>query len=195
MEFGTTHGEIGSLEWMFEPASSAIGMVLCHPHPLYGGSMLDGVLEVTSRVASSLDISTIRFNFRGVGASAGAYDEGIGEVADLSVIVNEFESRFDALILSGYSFGGSVALTYASQALINHDMLLFAPPTQNAFPDVTSKVDVIVGDNDPISAMDIVREWTEVHSNRTLHVIEDADHFLGSYGRDLAEVVEHVLTS
>ncbi|MCY4128653.1 MAG: hypothetical protein OXG15_05345 [Gammaproteobacteria bacterium] len=195
MEYGKTQGEIGDLEWMFEPSPSTRAMVLCHPHPLYGGSMLDGVLEVTSRVAKSLDISTIRFNFRGVGASAGSYDEGIGEVADLTTIVNEFGSRFERLILGGYSFGAGVVLNYAAQSAENRDLVLFAPPTQSVFPDLEAKVDLVVGDNDPISSIDVLSEWTYANTDRTLHVIEDADHFLGAFGPDLVDVLTRVLAS
>ena len=193
MEFGTTQGEIGDLEWMFDPASSTCAMVLCHPHPLYGGSMLDGVLEITARVAKSLDISTVRFNFRGVGASEGTHDRGIGEVSDLSSIIEQFESQFERLILGGYSFGDQVVLTYASQAVRN-DLLLIAPPTQSSLPDVSAKVDVIAGDNDPISSIDDLSAWTQVSSNRTLHVIDEADHFLGGYGPDVSDVLERLLS-
>ena len=194
MEFGTTQGEIGELEWMFESASSANAVVLCHPHPLYGGSMLDGVLEVASRAAKSLDISTIRFNFRGVGASAGSYDKGIGEVSDLTNIVDEFGPRFERVVLGGYSFGADVVLNYAAQAVEDHDLVLFAPPTHSSFPDLKTKVDVIVGDNDPISSIDILSEWIRASPMRTLHVIEDADHFLGAFGPDLADVLPRILT-
>ena len=180
MEFGTTNGESGEIEWMFEPASSLNALVLCHPHPLYGGSMLDGVLETTSRVAISLNISTIRFNFRGVGASAGTFDHGVGEVSDLTSIVGEFEARFERLILCGYSFGANVVLSYAAQASEDRDLVLFAPPTQDALPDLETKVDLIAGDHDPISSIEVLSDWTQVKTNRTLHVIEDADHFLSA---------------
>ena len=195
MEFGITQGEIGDLEWMFEAAESSSAIVLCHPHPLYGGSMLDGVLEVASRVAKTIGISTIRFNFRGVGASAGSYDEGVGEVADLTTIVNDFEARFDRLILGGYSFGAGIVLSYASNSETNSDLVLFAPPTQGTFPDINNKVDLIVGDNDSISSLDSLSEWTHASDDRTLHVIDDADHFLGAYGPDLEEVLTRVLAS
>lgn len=195
MELGTTQGEMGDLEWMFDPAPSATALILCHPHPLYGGSMLDGVLEVASRVATSLDISTIRFNFRGVGASAGSYDEGIGEVTDLSTMVNEFESRFERLILGGYSFGAGVVLRYADQSTTHRDLVLIAPPTQSAFPDIETNVDLIVGDNDPICAVNVLSQWTHAKPDRTLHVIEDADHFLGAFGPDLVDVLTRVLAS
>ena len=194
MEFGITQGDAGDIEWMFEPASSATGMVLCHPHPLYGGSMLDGVLEVASRVAKEGDVSTVRFNFRGVGASAGFYDEGIGEVADLTAIVNEFMPHWERLILSGYSFGSRIVLSYISQAPVNYDAVLFAPPTQDSLPDLTNKVDLIVGDNDPISSLDVLTAWTQARTNRTLHVVDDADHFLGAYARDVSDVLQRILT-
>ena len=193
MEFGTTQGEMGELEWMFEPASSSSALLLCHPHPLYGGSMLDGVLEIASRVAVSLNISTLRFNFRGVGASAGSYDDGIGEVSDLTTIVKAFMPRFERLILSGYSFGGRIVLSYLAQASEIHDTVLFAPPTQDAFPNLTTKVDVIVGDKDPISSVNKLTGWVQENPNRTLHVIEDADHFLAAYSPDLVDVLERVL--
>ena len=193
MEFGTTEDESGDLEWMFESASSPTALVLCHPHPLYGGSMLDGVLETASRVAASRNISSIRFNFRGVGASTGAFDHGVGEVSDLANIVKEFEARFERLILSGYSFGANVVLSFAAQASEDRDLVLFAPPTQDALPDLKTKVDVIVGDNDPISSTKVLSEWTQAETNRTLHVIDDADHFLGAYGPDIVDVLERVL--
>ena len=193
MEFGTTEGESGELEWMFEAASSPNVLVLCHPHPLYGGSMLDGVLETASRVAVSQNISTIRFNFRGVGASTGAFDHGVGEVSDLASIVREFEARYERLILCGYSFGANVALSYAAQASEDRDLVLFAPPTQDALPDLKTNVDLIVGDHDPISSILVLSDWTRDKANRNLHVIEDADHFLGAYSTDIADVLERVL--
>ena len=195
MEFGTTVGESGDLEWMFELATSPSALVLCHPHPLYGGSMHDGVLEIVARVAASLDISTIRFNFRGVGASGGTFDQGIGEVADLSYIVNEFAFRFEKLILCGYSFGAHVVLSFTAQTSSTRELVLFAPPTQDTFPNLDNKVDLIVGDNDPISSYQVLSEWAQASTHRTLHVIEDADHFLGAYGPDIADVLEPILKS
>lgn len=193
MEFGTTEGESGDLEWMFESASSPTALVLCHPHPMYGGSMLDRVLETASRVAASRNISTVRFNFRGVGASTGAFDHGVGEVSDLANIVSKFEARFERLILSGYSFGANVVLGYAAQASEDRDLVLFAPPTQDALPDLKTKVDVIVGDNDQISSIQVLSDWMQAGNNRTLHVVDDADHFLGAYGPDIVDVLERVL--
>lgn len=195
MEFGKTQGEIGDLEWMYESAASSSAMILCHPHPLYGGSMHDDVLDIASRVAKTIDVSTIRFNFRGVGKSEGSYDDGVGEVADLSSIVSEFESRFERLIIGGYSFGASVALSFASNSQENRALVLFAPPTQASLPELKTKVDLIVGDNDPISSMDSLSKWTNASDDRTLHVIADADHFLAAYRPDLVDVLTSVLAS
>ena len=193
MEFGTTIGESGDLEWMFELASSSRALVLCHPHPLYGGSMHDGVLEIVARVAATLDISTIRFNFRGVGASAGTFDKGIGEVSDLACIVNEFDSRFDNLVLCGYSFGANVVLSFTAQTASIRQLVLFAPPTQDALPDLNTKVDLIVGDHDPFSSLAVLSEWSGESANRTLHIVEDADHFLGTYSPEIVDVLKHIL--
>ena len=193
MEFGSTQGESGDLEWMFESASSPNALVLCHPHPIYGGSMVDDVLEVAARVAASIDISTIRFNFRGVGASTGTFDQGKGEVSDLANVVYEFESQFERLILGGYSFGASVVLSYVAQTRAENDLLLIAPPTQTAMPDIETNVDLVVGDNDSISSIQVLSDWTRSSTCRNLHIIEEADHFLTAYEADIADVIQCIL--
>ncbi|MCE2407410.1 MAG: hypothetical protein J4G19_07895 [Pseudomonadales bacterium] len=193
MELGTTKGEVGDLEWLFESASTPHALILCHPHPLYGGSMLDGVLEIAAQVAKSQNISTIRFNFRGVGASTGSYDQGIGEVADLASVVKEFETRFEKITLSGYSFGAGVVLKYAADSSDNRDLLLIAPPTQNGLPELTNNVQLVVGDNDPISELSVLSSWVQRNPDRSLHVIEDADHFLAMFGLDLVDVLKRAL--
>ncbi len=193
MEIGKTKGEAGDLEWLYESASSSHALVLCHPHPLYGGSMLDGVLEIAAQVAKSRDISTIRFNFRGVGASTGAHDQGIGEVSDLASIIEEFQARFEAITLGGYSFGAGVVLKYAGESSDNRDLLLIAPPTQNELPDLTNNVQLIVGDSDPISGVKVLSNWVQGNPDRSLHIIDDADHFLGMFGPDLVDVLQRAL--
>ncbi len=87
-------------------------MVVCHPHPQHGGTMDNKVVTTLARCAQELRVPSIRFNFRGVGASAGAFDEGRGEALDTLAVIDYGRQRWPqaALWLGGFSFGGRVAL-------------------------------------------------------------------------------------
>jgi uncharacterized protein len=113
-------GPAGSLEALIEtPAAplravTAFGVV-CHPHPLYGGTLDNKVAWTLARAFQAQGAPAIRFNFRGVGASAGSYDAGVGESADALAVIAYGRARWPqaALWLGGFSFGGAVALLAA----------------------------------------------------------------------------------
>ncbi len=113
-------GPAGALEAAVDvpTESSRAGVaIVCHPHPLHGGTMHNKVVVMVARALGELGLSTVRFNFRGVGASGGTYDEGVGETADL-IAVADWVRRTrpgDALWLAGFSFGSYVALRAAAQ--------------------------------------------------------------------------------
>ena len=96
------------------------GLVLCHPHPLYGGSMDDSRLLALSHAAAAKGLNTLRFNFRGVGRSQGQFGQGLGEIQDTIAAMEFFRnhSHIDSsrIALLGYSFGGSMALAAAMDA-------------------------------------------------------------------------------
>jgi alpha/beta superfamily hydrolase len=96
------------------------GLVLCHPHPLMGGSMEDSRLVTLSKAAVRAGISTLRFNFRGVGQSQGHFGQGIGEIQDTITAMNYMRKHAHTdstrIALLGYSFGGSIALAAAMDA-------------------------------------------------------------------------------
>ena len=96
-----------------DPGESRRGIALiAHPHPLQGGTRDNKVVTTLARSAQALGAATIRFNYRGVGASSGSYDEGRGEIDDALAAVAEGRQRWPdaALWLAGFSFGGIVAL-------------------------------------------------------------------------------------
>jgi len=83
-------GQAGALEAIVEETAvpgSSYGIV-CHPHPLFGGTMDNKVVTTVARALHETGIPTVRFNFRGVGASAGAYDQGVGETADADAVAS-----------------------------------------------------------------------------------------------------------
>jgi len=102
--------------------------VVCHPHPLFGGTMDNKVVYTVARAFEQLGAPAIRFNFRGVAASTGSYDEGRGESADALAVIAWGRQRWpDApLWLAGFSFGGAVALRIAEQAAPER-LVLVAP--------------------------------------------------------------------
>jgi alpha/beta superfamily hydrolase len=117
------------------PQTEQPGLVMLHPHPLYGGSMEDSRLQLISQAAVEAGINTLRFNFRGVGTSQGSFNQGIGEVQDAICAVNHLRNHphidKTRIALLGYSFGGSIALaaTIAADpaALVTISAALHAP--------------------------------------------------------------------
>ena len=102
----------GGLEAILNEQGRRGGVVICHPHPLFGGSMYNNVVEAVEEGFVLSGFSTLRFNFRGVGDSEGAYDEGNGEVNDVIAackFMRDLPGAGGRLVLAGYSFGAWVA--------------------------------------------------------------------------------------
>lgn len=108
-EYLTQVGPAGRLEVALDrPVQSAVGTaVLAHPHPLHGGTMTNKVVQTLARACVLAGWNAVRFNFRGVGASEGVYDEGRGELEDLLSVIEE-QAPDGPLCLAGFSFGAFV---------------------------------------------------------------------------------------
>jgi alpha/beta superfamily hydrolase len=110
-------GPAGPIEALAEDCAAAgpCYAVICHPHPLYGGTMDNKVVTTTARALRDCGVPTLRFNFRGVGASAGSYDQGDGETKDALAVAAWGGARWPgrSLVIAGFSFGGYVALRIA----------------------------------------------------------------------------------
>jgi len=105
-------GPVGQLEALLLEVPDARGIALvCHPNPVQGGTMLNKVVSTLQRTARDCGYHTLRFNYRGVGASAGSHDMGAGEVDDAEAVVAWLQERYPDLpiTLLGFSFGGFVA--------------------------------------------------------------------------------------
>lgn len=111
-------GPAGDLQAVVETAESSASDrygVLCHPHPLYGGTLDNKVVTTLARALLELGISSVRFNFRGVGSSAGSFDQGRGETQDAIAVADWAALRWPGrrMVAAGFSFGGFVALKLA----------------------------------------------------------------------------------
>jgi uncharacterized protein len=127
-------GPAGLLEALLElPDVAAFRRVavICHPHPLHQGSMLNKVVHTVSRAMMDLGVPSLRFNFRGVGASEGQYAEGDGEVGDALAACAWMRERYPGreLLLAGFSFGAMVACAAAVSARPAH-LVSIAPPVE-----------------------------------------------------------------
>ncbi len=179
-DFVTLDGPAGPLEARYDPApgETVIQAVLCHPHPQYGGSMQDAVLGRLAAILCDAGIAVLRFNFRGVGASAGRYDGGAGEVDDLLAAADWLQAAHPAARLwaAGYSFGAWVTWQALSHTLRPERVILIAPPVgAMAFPSRPGDppTDVVIGSVDDFADPAALSAWPAV----TVHRIDGADHF------------------
>lgn len=129
-------GEAGDIEAVLSaPRDRAArgALLVCHPHPLYGGTMDNKVVTTLAAAAHDAGMAALRFNFRGVGHSAGGHDEGRGEARDCVRVAQWLRDRLDGapLALAGFSFGGYVAL--AAQAQIAPAALITVAPATRYF--------------------------------------------------------------
>ncbi|TDM08345.1 MAG: alpha/beta hydrolase [Ideonella sp. MAG2] len=148
-----------------EPAQSPRGVaVVCHPHPLHGGTLDNKVAQTLARAFVQLGFRAVRFNFRGVGGSEGQWDEGRGEVDDaLAVIAAQAQADLP-LVLAGFSFGGYVASQAAHRLKDTPQevqrLVLVAPATSNfEVAPVAPGTLVIHGEADDVVPLSATLDW------------------------------------
>jgi len=182
------------------PNARAVAVV-AHPHPLYGGTMDNKVTHVLARSMMECGAPAFRFNFRGVGASGGAFDNGRGETGDLAAVVAEGRRRFPgaALWLGGFSFGAFVALRGAKD-LAPAKLVAVAPPVARfelgsvANPECDWML--AQGDADDVVPPEAVLAWAaEQPRQPRLHVLAGAGHFFHGKLHELKPLVLAFLKS
>jgi len=203
-EFQLT-GPAGKLECLSdqpEPDQRVpVTAVLCHPHPLHGGTMRNKVVTIMERALREIGLATVRFNYRGVGESEGDYDEGNGETDDLLAVVDWVRRvRPDTdLWLGGFSFGAYITLR-AAQDLPVRRLLNIAPPVERyefeRLPPPNCPWLVVQGDEDDVVSSDAVIRWSEqLDQPPDLVIMEGAGHFFHRRLMDLRGLIKnHVQT-
>jgi alpha/beta superfamily hydrolase len=178
------------------PESPSAGLVVCHPHPLYGGDMHNPVVVRASEVAQGLGLATLRFNFRGVGASTGVHDEGKGEQDDVLAALDTLAARLPAgrqLGLAGYSFGSWVSARVVAAGRDLPALALIAPPLGLYDLDFLERVPLhtllVAGNRDPFCPVEAI-ERVGKRLNRPVEIIEGAQHFFLGQLFPLSGVVE-----
>jgi alpha/beta superfamily hydrolase len=177
-------GPSGAIECAIDqPAGGARGVaVVCHPHPQHGGTMDNKVVQTLARAFTQLGYTAVRFNFRGVGASAGAWAQGPGEIDDALAVVAACRAPGQALVLAGFSFGAYVAsnaaarLDAADAAAIERLVLVGPAASRFDMAAVPPGTLVIHGEHDDVVPLAAVFDWARPLS-LPVTVVPGAGHF------------------
>jgi uncharacterized protein len=183
------------LEGLLERVQSDAGVVITHPHPQYGGSMSNNVVESLVIAYGKAGYTTLRFNFRGVGRSEGHYDEGEGEQADVRGAVSYLKNMgMSAIHLAGYSFGAWVNARAIGGLNDVARMVMVSPPVNFmdfSFMDYTPQLQlVIAGARDDIAPPDMIRKLLpKWNKGSAFTIIQGADHFYWGETGEIESIV------
>jgi alpha/beta superfamily hydrolase len=175
--------------------------VVCHPHPLYGGTMDNKVVTTLARALHACAIPTIRFNFRGVGGSEGNHDGGRGESADAAVVAAWGAQRWPArqLVVAGFSFGAYVAMRSSGNLPVSR-LILIAPPVErfdfSSIPAPRVPWLVVQGDADDVVDPQKVAAWAgAAQPGPALVMLPGVGHFFHGHLQELRESVINAIRS
>lgn len=175
-------GPAGAIETVIDmPAAVPLGLALvAHPHPLFGGTLDNKVVQTLAKTVVELGYIAARPNFRGVGQSAGSHDEGRGETDDLLAVALALRSRFalsdKALVLAGFSFGSLVQSRVAQRIKADRMVFVGTAVTRGRVETIAGDSIVIHGEKDDVVPLELVLRWAEPQELPVV-VIAGADHF------------------
>jgi alpha/beta superfamily hydrolase len=192
----TLTGPAGTLQAALDLPATGVGSrglaLICHPHPLHGGTLDNKVVTTLARAALALGWRTLRFNTRGTGSSQGQWDGGRGELDDAAAALAAVREPGEPLLLAGFSFGGSIAsrlardlgeprLVLVGPAVVNFEV---APP-----PPATL---VVHGEADDVVPLAAVLDWARPLA-QPVTVVPGAGHFFHGQLPLLKELVQRHL--
>ncbi len=196
------HGPAGMLEIAVCTPAEAIRNawgIICHPHPLHGGTMYNKIVTTLAKTFQGLGVSTIRFNFRGVGRSEGQFDQGRGELDDLLAVIDWAQQirLSKELWLGGFSFGACVVAKAATQIPLAK-LVTIAPPVENVpmetLPPITCPWVLAQGDQDDVVSPKAVYDWIATRDPKPIVLrFPEAGHFFHGQLGELRSRLEEVL--
>lgn len=181
-----------------EAASLLPAVIVCHPHPLYGGNMSNNVVFAICQVLAQRSIAAFRFNFRGVGKSEGDFGEGITEQEDVKAALTFISTTPDIdrkrIGLTGYSFGAGVALPVALQDERVNLLALVSPALSDSgweqLKGCTKPKLLISGNHDSVIPLSQFEQYIkDIPEPKYCQVISGADHFWQGYEEEVAQKV------
>jgi len=191
-------GPVGVLEAVVEEPVGFDGKhaaILCHPHPLHAGTMNNKVVSTVARALRVQGHATVRFNFRGVGASSGEFDGGFGETHDALAVFDWAVTRWPGATIAaaGFSFGAFVAFSAASQRPVER-LITVAPPIERfdfaSGPLPVCRWLVIQGDNDElVDAVGVVHWAQQCVPSPHMALLAGAGHYFHGRLNDLMSII------
>ena len=193
-------GPVGRLEAILwtptRSESSPLAAVLCHPYPLYGGTLHNKVIYQAAKSLDSLGVPVLRFNFRGAGLSAGEHDRGVGERGDVQAAVDFLASEFPgrSLLLGGFSFGSWVGLRAGCADPRVTELIGLGIPVNSSdfsYLEACNKPKLIVhGTQDEFGKWETVESTVARMAGETrLVFVQDADHFFAGHLDELDRAI------
>ena len=171
------------------------GVVVTHPHPVYGGDMYNFVVESIVNTYKKKGYATLRFNFRGTGESGGSYDNGIGEQNDVHSALSYLLSKgIKQVDLAGYSFGAWVNALAARNEIAAQNTILVSPPVGfldfKNISSITGLRLVVTGSFDDIAPPDLIKKMLPAwNKNARFEVVKGANHFYSGYEKTLESIL------
>lgn len=194
-------GPVGQLEALYLDNEQPRGLALiCHPNPVQGGTMLNKVVSTLQRTARDAGLITLRFNYRGVGASAGSHDMGTGEVDDALAAAQWLRAKHPELPLTllGFSFGGFVAASLGGRLEARGEavarLFMVAPAVmrlgdQDLLPQ-HGELTLIQPETDEVIDPQVVYDWSDaLERPHTLLKVAECGHFFHGKLTDLKDLI------
>jgi alpha/beta superfamily hydrolase len=182
------------------PGGLRAAVVLAHPHPQYGGTMHTKTVYQSAKALARIGCAVLRFNFRGVGASAGSFDSGLGEQDDFKAATDFMAGRYPgaALWAAGMSFGSWIGLTRgAADARVSLLLGIAMPVTKYDFSLVAGSAKpkfFIHGEDDEVSSSKALREfYARCSEPKELAIVDAADHLFDGKTGEVADTIEELL--
>jgi uncharacterized protein len=197
-------GPVGRLEALLDEPAAGVdvraAVVFAHPHPQYGGTMHSKVVYQAAKALGRIGCAVLRFNFRGVGSSAGAFDEGAGESDDFRAGLDFMQQRYQSVRLwaGGFSFGAWIALTVAVQNPRVSTMIGIAPPVARYDMEAVRRSAkakfFIQGERDELCPLKQMQEfYAHCEEPKELVVIDAADHLFDGKTSEVGDAIEDLL--
>jgi alpha/beta superfamily hydrolase len=201
LEIDGPAGRLEALLQEHEARDHALSAIVCHPHPLYGGTLHSKVVHRAAAVLLTLGAAVLRFNFRGVGKSGGRYDQGAGELEDARAALAFIGERYPGSRrwVAGFSFGAWVAARLAASEPSVERLILIAPPVKTSdfgvLRSLATPKFVFQGSHDDVCPPGLLheqyRDWAEP---KQLIEIASATHFFDRQLGALADAMHEALT-
>ena len=186
IDLTTADGLTLEARWDSAEGDAAGAVVFCHPHPRQGGTMNAPLMRAVTGVLVDRGLHVLRFNFRGIGASEGAYDGGVGEVDDVDAAVTAARETHPGLPfgIAGWSFGAVTALAWQARERDTSRYAGIAPPRRLSTGGEIVSADrlapadrlFVLGDRDQFTTPDELQEYVDAVGAR-LEVLPASDHF------------------